>query len=262
MENAEKYAISQYSDDGLKSELEVMVTKESPLTIILNNQELVTLLCSPANLEYLAVGFLFAEGLVQTRSEIKKITLDNQRGVARITTGEGTELAHELLFKRLISSACGRGAAFYTAADAQHPAKIESRITISPKEVFTLVEEFSHYSEVYKATGGVHSAALSDNKRILIFQDDLGRHNAIDKVFGQCIMTDVPAEDHIVITSGRTPSEMILKVAKGRVPILVSIAAPTDLGIRLANDLGVTIIGRVRNKKMNVYTNGWRVAGS
>ncbi len=257
-DNVEKYTISQFTEE-VPNIIEDLVTREVPLTIILNNQELVTLLCSPANLDCLAIGFLFAEGLISNKSEIKKITIDGQRGVIRISTEEGTEFAHELLFKRLITSACGRGAAFYTAADAQHPSKIESQIVISPKEVYSLVEKFSYHSQVFKTTGGVHSAALSDIHNILVFYDDLGRHNAIDKVFGHCILTGIPTEDHVVLTSGRTPSEMVLKVAKGKVPILISISAPTDLGVRLANDLGVTLIGFVRNKRMNVYTNGWRV---
>lgn len=258
MENAKRFSILHITEEG-KSSIESIVTKEFPLTIILNDQELVTLLCSPINPEYLAIGFLFAEGLVESKDEIKKIVVDEQRGVVRVTTEEGTEFAHELLFKRLITSACGRGAAFYTAADAQRPEKIQSQLTVSTHEVFSLVEEFTQRSEVYKVTGGVHSAALSDNKSILVFSDDLGRHNAIDKVFGECILRDIPTEDRMVLTSGRTPSEMVLKVAKGKVPILISIAAPTDLGIRLANDLGITLIGFVRGSRMNAYTNGWRV---
>jgi FdhD protein len=258
MNNIEKLPIQYITKEG-KGNAEDMVAKEFPLTVILNNQELVTLLCSPTDLEYLAIGFLFAEGLVRNKDEIKNITVDAQRGVARVVTKEIMEFTHELLFKRLITSACGRGAAFYSSVDAQNPTKVESRILISAHEVFSLVKEFNQCSELYKATGGVHSAALSDTKNILVFNDDLGRHNAIDKVFGECILKGIPIENHITITSGRTPSEMILKVAKGKAPILISISAPTDLGIRLANDLGVTLIGFVRGERMNVYTNGWRV---
>ena len=258
MDNVKIFTISQFTEE-FQNKADDLVTREVPLTIILNNQELVTLLCSPTDPDCLAIGFLFAEGLINNKNEIKKITIDKQRGVVRISTEEGTEFAHELLFKRLITSACGRGAAFYTAADAQHPLKIESQIVISAKEVYSLIEEFTHRSQVFKTTGGVHSAALSDIHNILVFYDDLGRRNAIDKVFGQCVLTGISTENHVVLTSGRTPSEMILKVAKGKVPILISTAAPTDLGIRLANDLGITLIGFVRNKSMNVYTHCWRV---
>jgi FdhD protein len=253
-----KLPIWQISE-GKGRSLEDAVARELPLTIILNDLELVTLLCTPGNLNYLAVGFLFAEGLINSKDEIRKITVDDQRGVVRVATGERKEPARELLFKRLITSACGRGAAFYSAADAQHPAKVESRTEITSEEVFALVKEFNERSEIYKATGGVHSAALGDNKRILVFSDDLGRHNAIDRVFGECILHGIPTEGRLVITSGRTPSEMVLKVAKGNIPILISISVPTDLSIRLATDLGVTIIGMVRGERMNVYTGGWRV---
>ena len=127
------------------------------------------------------------------------------------------------------------------------------------EEVLAMVKEFDTRSEMYQATNGVHSAALCDNKHILVFCNDLGRHNAIDKVFGECILKGIPTIDRMVITSGRTPSEMVLKVAKGKVPILISVSVPTDLSTRLANDLDITIIGFVRGGMMNVYTSHQRV---
>lgn len=90
--------------------------------------------------------------------------------------------------------------------------------------------------------------------------EDIGRHNAIDKIFGECILRGIPTDDRIIITSGRISSEILLKVAKRDIPILISKSAPTNLGVRLANDLGVILVGFVRGERMNVYTNGWRVA--
>jgi len=115
-------------------------------------------------------------------------------------------------------------------------------------------------SRVFKATGGVHSAALCDTQNILVFSEDIGRHNAIDKIFGECILEDIPTDEHLIITSGRVSSEILLKVAKRSIPILISKSAPTNLGVRLADDLGITLIGFVRGERMNVYTNKWRVA--
>jgi FdhD protein len=238
---------------------DLAIAREFPLTIILNDLELVTLLCTPENLDYLAVGFLFAEGLIDNKEDVKRIITDDLRGVIRITTYDGGEPPHELLFKRLISSACGRGAAFYTTADAQHPAKIESNSEITPTEIWPLVRKFNEQCEIHRLTNGVHSAALCDRKHILVFNNDLGRHNAIDKVFGECILKGIETEDRFIITSGRTPSEMVLKVAKGKIPILISVSVPTDLSIRLARDLGITMVGAVRNGIMNVYTNDWRI---
>ena len=254
----ERFPILRVTEQG-RNQSEDIITTEFALTIILNNQELVTLLCSPTDLKYLAIGFLSSEGLLKSKDEIKKIVVDDQRGVVRVETEEDKGLASELLFKRLITSGCGRGASFYSAADVKNQARVESQIRISAPQVFALVKEFQHRSQVYKTTGGVHSAALCDTKTILVFSEDIGRHNAIDKIFGECMLTDLPTEDHIIITSGRISSEILLKVARRNIPILISKSAPTNLGIKLAADLGITLIGFVRGKRMNVYTDSWRV---
>ena len=258
-EEIKRFSIMRITE-GKTDQIEDMIAKEFPLTIILNDQELVTLLCSPTNLNYLAIGFLSSEGLIKSRGEIEKILLDERRGVARVETKEGKEFAREILFKRVITSGCGRGAAFYSAADATTQTKVESKTAISFQEVLTLVKEFQHRSEVYRATGGVHSAALCDTKEILVFSEDIGRHNAIDKIFGECILKDIPTDGQIIITSGRISSEILLKVAKRNIPIIISKSAPTDLGVGLAADLGVTLIGFVRGRRMNVYTGGWRMS--
>jgi FdhD protein len=255
----EKFPIFKLTETG-SSSIDDVVAKEFPLTIILNNQELVTLLCSPVNLKYLAVGFLFSEGLVESKDGIKKIIVDDRRGIVRVETEEDVELARDVFFKRLVTSGCGRGASFYSAADAQGQVKVESRIEISTLEVLALVKEFQNRSHIYRATGGVHSAALCDTRDILVFSEDIGRHNAVDKIFGECILNDIATDDNIIITSGRISSEILLKVAKRNVPIIVSKSAPTNLGVRMAADLGVTLVGFVRGKRMNVYTHYWRIA--
>ena len=109
------------------------------------------------------------------------------------------------------------------------------------------------------ATHGVHSAALCDTENILVFSEDIGRHNAIDKIFGKCLLEDIPTDDRVIITSGRISSEILHKVAKKGIPIIISISVPTNLGVRIADSLGITLIGSVRVKKINVYTNDWRI---
>jgi len=261
MENeVERIPILRLTEEG-RSNIDDVVAREFPLTIILNNQELVTLLCSPKDLNYLAIGFLFSEGLLESKEEIKKILVDDQRGIVRVETKADKALANDLIFKRLITSGCGRGASFYSAADVQKQAKIESRMEISTGKVLSLVREFQQRSEIYRTTGGVHSAALCDTQSILVFNEDIGRHNAIDKLFGECVLKDIPTDERMVITSGRISSEILLKVARRRIPIIVSKSAPTDLGVKLANDLGITLLGFARGKRVNAYTNDWRITG-
>ena len=262
MDNIERFPILRVTDEGA-NEAEAMVAKEFSLTIILNNQELLNLLCTPTNLEYLAVGFLFSEGLLKSKDDIKKITVDDKRGVVWVETDADKGLSRELLFKkRFITSGGGtvKGASFHSATDIQGQAKIESKVVIAPHQVFKLEDKFRHHSQLFQASHGVHSAALCNTESILVFADDLGRHNAIDKIFGECILKDIPTDDRIVITTGRVPSEQLLKVARRKVPIMISLAVPTDLGVKLAAEFGITLIGSVRENRMNVYTNRWRVA--
>jgi FdhD protein len=256
----ERVSILRFSEDEKKL-IDDIVVREFPLTIILNNQELVTLLCTPIHLDYLAVGFLSSEGLLKSKDEINKITVDEKRGVVRIETKEETKDAGELVFKRMITSGCGRGASFYSAADAMEQKKVESKTSILATEVFELVREFQHRSQTFRTTGGVHSAALCDTEKILIFSEDIGRHNAIDKIFGECILKEIPADERVILTSGRVSSEILLKTARRNIPVLISKSAPTDMGVKLAGDLGITLIGFVRGKRMNVYANDWRIVG-
>jgi FdhD protein len=255
----ETFSILKFTETG-SSRIDNIVAKEFPLTIILNNRELVTLLCSPANLKYLAVGFLFSEGLLKSKDDVKRIAVDDRRGVVRVETEGDEEPARDVLPEKITASGFAKGASFDSAAAAQALRKVASTTEISAPEVSALVNKFQHHSQVYRATRGVHSAALCDKRDILVFYEDIGRHNAIDKIFGQCILNDLATDGHIIITSGRVSSEILLKVARRNVPIIVSKSVPTSLGVRLADDLGVTLVGFVRGKRMNVYTHAGRIA--
>lgn len=258
MDKTERISIWQFSDKG-KSSIEDVVVREIPLTIILNDQELVTLLCSPTNLDYLAVGYLFSEGLLKNKDDIEKVLVDDTRGVVRVEAKETMEIGGDIIFKRLITSGCGRGTSFYSAADVRNLAKIESTIEVSTNDILSLVNEFQHRSSVFRETGGVHSAALCDSRNMLIFSEDIGRHNAIDKIFGECLLKDIATDGRLIVTSGRVSSEILFKVVKRNIPVLISKSAPTDIGVKLAKDLGLTLIGFARGKRMNVYANDWRV---
>jgi FdhD protein len=250
--NVERLPISRVTEKGRDNIVDVVVA-EFPLIITLNNHEVVTLLCSPANLDYLAIGFLFSEGLIESKNDIKEIRVDDKGGMVEVETKKGSLPSS----RRLVTSGGGRGTPFYHHTQA----KVESDIEISVGEVFALLDEFVQRSAVFKATGGVHSAALCDTKSILVFSEDIGRHNAIDKVFGECLLKDIPTAGRLVITSGRVSSEILLKVAKRNVPVLISKSAPTNMGVKLAGDLGMTLIGFARGRKANIYANEWRLRG-
>lgn len=238
-------------------ELKDTVTLEFSLTITLNQQELATLLCSPTKLDYLAIGFLASEGLIKSKGEIEKITVDEDKGTVQVIAGGNRDLSADINSARLIASSGGRGTTFQQTIKNRHT-EIQSHRQVTASEVYALMAEFTERSKVFKATGGVHSAALCDND-IIVFSEDIGRHNALDKVLGECLWQDLPTEDRILVTSGRISSEILLKAAQRNIPILVSKSAPTNMGVKLATDLGMTLIGFVRGRRMNIYSCAWRV---
>ncbi len=239
--------------------LEDIVVTEFPITILLNGEELVTLLCTPQHLDYLAAGFLAAEGLLKRRQDIKKILVDEHKGIVHIESVEATKGSSRLVFQRLITSSCGHGSHPYSTGNTLPP-RVESTTTVSPEQVLSLMKDFQQRCVVFKATGGVHAAALCDRKEIQIFHEDIGRHNAIDKVLGQCVLDNIATEDKLLLTTGRVSSEVVLKAARRNIPLLISKSPPTSLAVTLARNLGVTVIGFVRGQRMNIYSNEWRVA--
>jgi FdhD protein len=258
-DDIEKVEILRINSGGSEEKLEDRVIVESPLTIMLNGQELVTLLCSPVNARFLGIGYLFSEGLIQGKDEIKLINLDDRRGVVRIDTFEEKNQLTDEVFKRVITTGCGRGVSFYSFDDLQHEFKAESKVKYRAETIFGLLKEFQELSETFKMTGGVHSAALCNTEKILFYASDVGRHNAIDAIIGRCVMEEIPAEDGMIITSGRISSEILIKVARKSIPLLVSRAAPTNVGVKLAKQIGMTLIGFARGQRMNIYCNDWRV---
>jgi FdhD protein len=260
-EKVEKVNIYRVTRDS-KQAGEDIVVKELPLTILLNGRELVTLLCSPANLKYLAIGFLLSEGLLRSRNDIKSIIDDEQRGIVRIETVTDLHGEEEQVFKRIITPGCGRGAAFYSSADAVGMNEVKSELHVNGAEILELMTQFQHLSETYRSTGGVHSAALCDNKSLNIFSEDIGRHNAIDKIFGQCLWEGISTDNHIILSSGRISSEIVIKIARNNIPVLASKSAPTNTAVKLADLLGITLIGFVRGTRMNVYSHHQRIVSN
>jgi len=238
---------------GGREIVEDPVVEEVPFTLIVDDKELVTLLCMPADLEDLAMGFLFTSGLVRKKDDISKIIIDHQRWSANIELSNDT-IAKEMIFKRVYTSGCGRGTLFYDPLDLINRFKVVSDLKIDEGKVSSLVADFQKRSEIYLKTGGVHSAALADNNAILIFKEDVGRHNAIDKIIGSRLRAGGDFTNKILITSGRISSEVLLKTQKCGIPMIVSRSAPTNQAIKLAMDMGITLVGFARGDRMNVYS--------
>lgn len=236
-----------------KENLRDLVTDEVPLTIELEGKELVTLLCSPDNLRGLSLGFLYSSGLIRSVNDIENIVIDNQNLICRIEL-KNKDLPSELVFKRLYTSGCGKGVFFYNALDLMHRKVKRGDFKINAGKITELMKTFQKSSLTFRKTGGVHSAALSNGEDIIVFKEDIGRHNALDKVIGEALMKDLDMKDLIVLTSGRITSEIVFKVQKMGSPFLISRSAPTDQAIKVAREGNLTLVGFARGPRMNIYT--------
>ncbi len=236
-----------------------LVAEESPLTLFLNGREFITLLCTPEKMEYLAVGFLRSEGIIKTKDDVLAVKYDPEAGSVLLKTKKEDSLAEKLYGKRTLTSGCGKGTIFFNVLDSLKSRPLTGDVPITPGEIIELNKMLQDLGETFKKTGGVHSAALCTREGVVIFSEDIGRHNAVDKILGQALMEDIPLEDKLLVTSGRISSEILLKAGKLKIAVIVSRTAPTTLSVELAENLGITVVGFVRGGRMNIYTHPWRV---
>lgn len=253
--------IIRYSDDVLR-ELDDEIAVEYPLTIVVDGEEFATMVCTPTHIEELVVGFLASEGLIRSSDEILSLSIERARGFAHVELKHKQSVSKEYYSKRFIGSCCGKSRQFYLQNDARTAKTVLSQQTIAVDQCLSLVKKMQDHSRDFQSTGGVHNAALCSVDEIKVFRTDIGRHNALDKIYGHMIQNRIPASDKVVVFSGRISSEVLLKVAKMGVGIILSKSAPTTLALELAKDLGITAVGFVRNESMNIYTHPQRVLTS
>ena len=236
------------------------VASEFALTVYVNHDEFATLVCTPSSLEDLIIGFLASEGIIRDYEEIESLIIDSDKGFAYVNLLDQAEINTAMFTKRRVTSCCGKGRiSYYYASDAGIVRPIESSLRMLPKQVLDHMSELILSSETHRITGGVHNAGLCGAAGLLLSAFDIGRHNALDKIYGACLRDRVPTLDKSLIISGRISSEMVLKTAKIGCPLLLSKSAPTDLAIRLADELGITLVGFIRGNAFNVYTHPDRV---
>ncbi len=253
METKRDALILKVAGDSIEGVIDE-VASELPIRLVLNNEPLVTLLCTPVELEELTLGSLLSEGVLHNRSSIENLEFDEKEAAVRIELSDLPPDFSKLFEKRTISSGCGKGVTF-TSYRMPADRRIEARGQLMRLgDIRRQLAEFRTISKLYLETGGVHSAALSDGKEILFFSEDIGRHNAVDKLIGKAFLKSVPLENKILFTSGRVTSEIMTKAGRNRFPIVISRAAPSCMAVSYAEDMGITLVGFARGDRMNIYS--------
>jgi len=228
---------------------------ETPVSLTVNGEVWLTFMCTPVNLEAMAVGFLYNEGIIERMDEVADVRVCEHGDNVDVWLNRNVEQPKS--WRR--TSGCSGG---MTAVETL------ARVDISldpdtpkfdPDSIGNLVEMLFESQELYRETGGVHTSALSDGKTIVVSAEDIGRHNTLDKIAGLCVMNNIFPETRILISTGRISSEMLQKAARLKAPILISRTSPSSLSIEMAELYGITLIGYARRHRFNVYTNRQRV---
>jgi FdhD protein len=228
------------------------IAVEKKLKISHNGNEVMSLYCTPNLIKELVIGFLLTEGFI-----------DGNICADSLVVSYGEEIEADITSDVIISqrhfiktSGCIGG---LTTAQGKYFSKMTDDFQIRGENIKNLFELFNKKSELFRMTGCVHSAAFCNSKTILAFAEDIGRHNAVDKVLGKCIIENISFSKKILLVSGRISSEIVYKCIKWRVPVIASRTSATSLALELAEEGGMTLIGFVRGNRMNIYTNGQRI---
>ncbi|HIQ05109.1 MAG TPA: formate dehydrogenase accessory sulfurtransferase FdhD [Anaerolineae bacterium] len=244
---------TRYQHSGWQ-EVDGAVIEEAAVQLHLNGLELATLMCTPYNLDCLALGFLRAERLIEELDDVQLLQVTPSRCCVDIWL---RDLTIQPPKRRIITSGCSGGLTFDDLSRLQPP--VNSNHVLTPAQVFDLMDQLYAAARLYRLTRGVHASALSDGEKLVAVAEDVGRHNTLDKLQGYAMLHNVNTRDKIILSTGRISSEMLNKAARMEVPIVISRTSATSLSIQLAQAWNITLIGYARRHSMRVYAGEQRL---
>ncbi|MEA4855452.1 MAG: formate dehydrogenase accessory sulfurtransferase FdhD [Solidesulfovibrio sp.] len=226
---------------------EALVAEEYPLTILVGDGEWATLYCSPGYERFLVLGHLAGEGVIAAADDVAGLEIDTVAGLARV------ELRHDARPPGVAAEPRDRRG---QSAPAR---RIQSRLRLTRDEIRRYARTLEDLSVTYRLTGGVHNGVLFDHGREVCFHQDIGRHNVLDKLHGQCLAEGMPMDNLVLSFSGRVSSEVVAKLGRMGLPVIIARSAPTSLALDMAHELGLTVVAFARGGRCNVYTHAQRV---
>jgi len=231
---------------------QVEIPGESPLTLYVDEREIVTLMTIGAHPEALALGYLRNQRFVEDLEQIVSVRVDHHTESVRVATRHGIEGWDEKLKKRTVTTGCGQGTVFSCTLDSLYTIRLPD-ISLRQSTIYALLDNVGNCNGIYKRAGAVHGCGLCREADILIYTEDVGRHNAADAISGYMWLDDISGADKIFYTTGRLTSEIVMKAALMGIPVLLSRSGVTHMGLELAQELGVTMIARAKGKHFLVY---------
>ena len=223
------------------------MVEERPLTIFMNAQEIVTAMTIGDYPEYLALGFLSNQGMLEGNADVSRIDMDRELETVIVRTHSRTTY-EEKMARRTRTSGCAVGTVFGDMMEGLSDIRLPNA-PLRTSWLYSLSKKINRTPSLYLAAGAIHGTVLCQQDRPLVYMEDVGRHNAVDKVAGWMLSEDVPSEDKILYTTGRLTSEMVIKTAHMGIPILASRSGFTAWGVEIARMVGLTLIGRLRGQR-------------
>jgi FdhD protein len=234
--------------------LPTAIAGEHPLTLYVDKREIVTLMTLGQAPEALAIGYLRNQRLVRSLDEIAQVHVDWETDAVAVTTRTPLAGLDEKMGKRTVTTGCGQGTVFGGLMDEIETIRLRNDVKLSEETLYGLLDAVRRHETIYKSAGAVHGCALADGADILHFVEDVGRHNAVDAIAGKMWLDGIDGSDKIFYTTGRLTSEMVIKAAQMQIPFLVSRSGLTEMGYRIASQVGITMIGRAVNKHYLLFT--------
>jgi FdhD protein len=234
--------------------LPTAIAGEHPLTLYIDKREIVTLMTLGQAPEALAIGYLRNQRLVRALDEIAEVQVDWETNAVAITTRKPLDDLSEKMSKRTVTTGCGQGTVFGDLMEEVDAIRLRDDVKLTEETLYGLLDTVRRHETIYKSAGAVHGCALADGENILHFVEDVGRHNAVDAIAGLMWLEGIDGSDKIFYTTGRLTSEMVIKAAQMQIPFLVSRSGLTEMGYRIASQVGLTMIGRAVNRHYLLFT--------
>ena len=234
--------------DHLGQPVTTSVVTERPLTLYLNSQEVVTMMTIGDQPDLLALGYLVNQNMLKTGDEVTGVDYDEDLGVVVVRTGHRTNF-EEKMKKKVRTSGCAQGTIFGDVIDAFETIKLSSTTRLKTSWLYALTKVINTEPSLYLKAGAIHGCVLCEAERVLVYMEDVGRHNAVDKVAGWMFRNNIDPSNKMFYTTGRLTSEMVIKTVMMGIPILVSRSGFTAWGVELARQANLTLIGRARGKR-------------
>ena len=246
---------------GMSREVADYIAEEKPFYLFVDKTFWATILCSPTELKELAVGHFLSEGILRSTSEIEEVVLKESEGTCYVKVKPEVHVENRVkisrLHARVIPSACGSGSPYQFAGKIPY---VKSKLKVQAQVVFESVKQLNFKAEGFRLTGGLHVAAIyRADGELIALAEDVGRHNAVDKVIGMAALKNVDFDECFLALSGRMSGDVAFKAAKVGLPVIASLAAALSSGIAMGENANLTLVGFVRGKRMNIYTGSDRI---